>query len=257
MNRQRVFYVVAANLVVLLALVLLYPHLMIAPGHLIKAHAALEHDCFACHTPLLGSRPARCQQCHRPNEIGLVTTKGLPIVDTAKLTPFHQGLVERDCVACHSDHRGVRPYRQIARFSHRLLQGSLLEQCSGCHRAPKNELHQALTGNCGQCHNQQAWTPATFDHDRFFRLDGDHNTTCITCHRGNDYTRYTCYGCHEHSRAGIREKHVEEGIYNFDACVECHRSGDDKEGGHQGRSGKRGEGKDGDADEDEEKEDDD
>ena len=45
---------------------------------------------------MLGSRPALCQRCHRPNEIGLVTTKGLPILDTAKLTPFHQSLVEKE-----------------------------------------------------------------------------------------------------------------------------------------------------------------
>lgn len=234
MNRKVFLYVIAANLVVLLAVAVFYPQQMLAPGQLIKPHRALAADCFACHTPFLGSSPARCQRCHRPSEIGLLTTKGLPILDRAKLVSFHQGLVEKDCVACHSDHRGVQPYRQLAHFSHRLLQADLLQQCSGCHPAPKNELHQALTGNCGQCHSQQAWTPATFDHDRYFRLDQDHNTRCATCHRGNDYARYTCYGCHEHSRAGIREKHVEEGIYDYDDCVECHRNGEAKEGDGDG-----------------------
>ncbi|WP_295384383.1 hypothetical protein [uncultured Thiodictyon sp.] len=86
---------VAANLLVLLAVAVLYPHLTIAPGHPIEAHAALATDCVACHTPLLGSRPALCQRCHRPHEIGLVTTKGLRILDTARLTPFHQSPDEK------------------------------------------------------------------------------------------------------------------------------------------------------------------
>lgn len=45
----------------------------------------------------------------------------------------------------------------------------------------------------------------------------------------NDYTSYTCYGCHEHSRSNIKEEHVEEGIYEYENCVECHLSGDEDE----------------------------
>ena len=48
----------------------------------------------------------------------------------------------------------------------------------------------------------------------------------MTCHTGNDYSRYTCYGCHEHTPAKIRAEHQEEGISNFTNCVECHRSAD-------------------------------
>ena len=73
------------------------------------------------------------------------------------------------------------------------------------------------------CHKTEAWKPATFDHNKYFALDRDHEATCETCHKNNDYSRYTCYGCHEHSQAKIRAKHVEEGIQNFENCVECHR----------------------------------
>ena len=48
----------------------------------------------------------------------------------------------------------------------------------------------------------------------------------MTCHTGNDYSRYTCYGCHEHTPAKIRSEHQEEGIRDFENCVECHRSAD-------------------------------
>ena len=59
-------------------------------------------------------------------------------------------------------------------------------------------------------------------------LDRDHNTTCVTCHTGNDYKRYTCYGCHEHTPAKVRAEHEEEGIRDFENCVECHRSADEE-----------------------------
>ncbi|MFI3185772.1 MAG: hypothetical protein QX198_07300, partial [Methylococcaceae bacterium] len=58
-------------------------------------------------------------------------------------------------------------------------------------------------------------------------LDGDHHTRCGTCHVGNDYSHYTCYGCHEHSPESIRREHIKEGIPNFENCVQCHRSGNE------------------------------
>ena len=239
MNKKTLFYIVAANLVLLLLLAIVYPHLMVEPGKLINAHESLETDCFACHTPFIGSRPAKCVQCHKPAEIGLVTTKGLSIAHERKLTPFHQDLIEQDCVACHSDRKGVQSFRPIGQFSHDLLEANLRGECNGCHRHPGDSLHREITANCGQCHSQQSWTPATLDHERFFRFDQDHQTACATCHVDQDFSRYTCYGCHEHSRSNIRAEHVEEGIEDYENCVECHRSGDAEEGEgdeHEGRN---------------------
>ncbi len=239
MNNKIVFYIVGANLALILLLSVFLPHPMIAPGKLIEAHRALETDCFACHSPFRGSRPERCTECHKPAEIGLVTTKGVAVGDEQKLIAFHQDLVENDCVACHSDHKGVQAFRPIGRFSHALLQAGTAERCNGCHRSPQDALHRQISGGCGQCHSQDAWTPATFDHNRFFLLDGDHQTTCNTCHMDNDYSRYTCYGCHEHSRSGIRETHLEEGITHYEDCVECHRSADAEGEGHEGGGSNR------------------
>jgi hypothetical protein len=55
----------------------------------------------------------------------------------------------------------------------------------------------------------------------------------------NDYSNYTCYGCHEHSRSKIREEHVEEGIYDYENCEECHRSGDEDEAKHLWKAKRR------------------
>ena len=243
MNKKTILTLVAANLAVLLLIAVLWPHLMVAPGNLMPAHRALEADCFACHRPFIGSTPGQCVKCHKPAEIGLLTTKGVSIAHERKFPAFHQDLIEADCVACHSDHKGVQVFHPIGRFSHGLLKVARRDQCSGCHQAPQDTMHQGLVGNCGDCHSQQAWTPATFDHEGLFSLTGDHAATCNTCHVGNVYNTYTCYGCHEHTRSGIREKHLEEGIRDYENCVECHRSGEDAEGGEhdgRGRDGKRG-----------------
>ena len=216
--------VLGVNLLALLALVFVFPQLMVAPGKLIPGHRHLETDCFACHTPWSGAAAARCASCHKPAEIGLLTSKGLPIVKPLTATPFHQKLASQDCVACHSDHAGIKRFRQQGRFNHALLQADTRQQCQGCHKTPADALHQQISGNCSQCHSQEKWRPASFEHAKYFALDRDHQTQCATCHTGNDYKRYTCYGCHEHTPGNIRGEHIEEGIRSFENCVSCHRS---------------------------------
>ena len=128
-------------------------------------------------------------------------------------------------MACHSDHQAPRlTQRSRKPFSHQLLRAAVQEQCESCHKAPADNLHRQITGNCKQCHNPDAWKPATFEHDKLFVLDKDHNAPCVTCHIKNEFSRYTCYGCHEHQPAKIKAEHLEEGIRNFENCVECHCS---------------------------------
>jgi hypothetical protein len=333
MKSRWLWIVISANLVVLVALAFIYPHLMVSPGALVAGHAELATDCFACHAPLRGAASDRCISCHVVADIGLRTSKGVPIVKVANptgastatvgastgslpgaspvaststsaqvaiaapgkgkpkaavKTSFHQELIEQDCVACHTDHAGPKlTHRSRKPFSHDLLKVSTREVCESCHAAPTNDLHRRfdkacvqchktqgwtpagfdhalltpadqnscvnchkapsdtlhrqITGNCGSCHTSKAWKPATFDHDKYFVLDRDHNASCVTCHVANNFQRYTCYGCHEHSVAQIRSEHEEEGIANFDNCVRCHRSAQDK-----GEGGGRGEGRGGD-----------
>ncbi len=219
--------VVALNLIGLAILAFVYPNLMVGPGKLIPGHQQLELDCFACHAPLMGASAERCASCHKPADIGRLMTTGQPVTKPLTSTPFHQKLVRQDCVACHSDHAGVKRFRLQGSFNHALLQPASRDQCQSCHKAPADALHQQITANCGQCHTQKKWTPANFDHDQKFRLDKDHNVKCVTCHVGNDYSRYTCYGCHEHTPEKIRREHIEEGIRDFKNCVECHRSADE------------------------------
>lgn len=223
--------ILGVNLAILAVLAFVYPHLMVGPGKLIPGHREIETDCFACHAPLQGASSDRCTICHKPEEIGLVTTRGQPATKPLTTMSFHQKLAERDCVACHSDHAGVKRFRMQGHFKHDLLQKATREQCHTCHKAPADELHRQIPGRCGQCHTGERWTPANFDHDQYFVLDRDHNVKCAACHVRNDYSRYTCYGCHEHSPERIRRQHIEEGIRDFSNCVECHRRSSENEGG--------------------------
>ncbi len=277
MKRSWVLSVIAINLVVLIILVFVFPHLMVSPGPVIPAHADIATDCFACHKALHGASSERCQNCHVVADIGLRTSKGETVRKKKSTTAFHQQLTEQNCLACHSDHVGpvltkhsqklfshgllktevrtkcdschTKPDNNLhqnvtvacnqchttdawkkATFNHDLLATNTNLQCDSCHGKPKDNFHRQIQGNCQNCHSVKQWKPSTFDHDPLFLLDRDHNTTCSTCHVNNDLSRYTCYGCHEHTPAKIRTKHVKEGIRNFDNCVECHRSAHDKGG---------------------------
>jgi hypothetical protein len=234
--------VICADLVVLVALAFVYPQLMLAPGALDKEHAGLSGNCFACHTPLRGATADRCIACHKLPDIGLRTTKGATIVNARPVkVSFHQELNDPNCMACHSDHAGPKlTQRSRKPFSHAMLREVARDRCETCHNAPADTLHKQMSGNCAQCHQPQAWKPASFDHDKFFPLDKDHNATCVTCHAGNNYNQYTCYGCHEHTPANMQAKHREEvGTENLDNCVRCHRSASGEgEGGGDGERGK-------------------
>ncbi len=278
-KKKTINYIIILSLFLLVVLTFFLPERMIRPGKLIDAHAEIETQCFACHTTLAGTSSQKCITCHKVEDIGIKTTKGLSIATENKNVTFHQELSNEDCISCHSDHKGVMAFRPISQFSHNLLEQNLLNQCNNCHNSPGDNLHSKLEGNCIECHtvnhwipstfnhekyfsnNRQflkdqcskchnnpndglhsnltdnciechtlnAWSPSTFKHDEYFRFDKDHSTKCATCHINKDYTKYTCYGCHEHSRSKIREEHVEEGIYKYENCVECHRSGDENE----------------------------
>jgi len=245
------WWVVVLNLLAIAALSFAYPQWMIAPGALIDGHHSLEGDCFACHRAWRSVSSEQCVRCHQVDRIGLFTVAGAAKsgAGALKKAGFHQQLTGQDCLACHGDHRGIMKFRPAQqRFSHDLLRPTVREACAQCHRAPSDSLHRRLGGaSCAQCHRSEAWKPAEFEHDRYFVLDRRHDVKCETCHRGNDFGSYTCYGCHEHSPARVAREHEEEGIGNLDDCARCHRSanehdirgGEGRERGEKHHEGRR------------------
>ncbi|MBF0310564.1 MAG: class III cytochrome C family protein [Magnetococcales bacterium] len=240
-------YLMLLNLLILSALLFLYPHRMIAPGEVMAAHRHLNTDCFACHDSFFGAADAKCVACHKVADIGLRNSKGLPLAGHKVAVPFHQRLTGQECIACHSDHAGVAKYRVTGRFSHGLLEESTRSRCLSCHQPPKDTLHRQADASCSSCHGMEKWKPASFEHRKYFAFDRDHQVGCVICHPQNDYKQYTCYGCHEHSAGNIRKKHLKEGIRDYEKCVLCHRNADEDDAERLWKSGRWREGWSGDS----------
>jgi len=177
-----------------------------------------ESDCVACHGDHRGVLPYRSIRTFSHGLLAASVQSKCVGCHSRPTDRLHEKLGE-DCGQCHG-----QTHWKPANFSHERLAPAVLERCEGCHQAPKDPLHRGIPGNCGQCHRQDKWKPATFDHDQYFVLDRDHQAECSVCHPKGDFKRYSCYGCHEHSPGKIREEHLEEGIFDYENCVECHRS---------------------------------
>jgi hypothetical protein len=204
-----------------------------------RFHQALgDAPCAACHTEhgaaavprfkhalLDGDQRDDCAACHVAPDTAL----------HSRVQSFDGG-----CRTCHNTADW-----ENARFDHAQLSPADPRDCVACHAAPTDALHQGLgaaSADCAGCHEIQGWRPASFEHGRYFQITGEHRASCETCHPGAtagtvNLERYTCYGCHEHSAAGVRAEHVEEGIRDFADCVRCHRSGEEHEGREGGGDG--------------------
>ena len=227
------------TLILAVLLIALFPKQAINPGDLSKGHQYLENDCMQCHTFFWGTPGKKCIVCHKPADIGIVTTAGVKIESEpgqAKAA-FHQVFTKDSCLACHMDHSGQDVNKTIRKFSHNLLQGQNLNQCTSCHQRPVDNLHKNNNQECSQCHTSDRWRPASLDHARYFRFDKHHGPDCLTCHQNNNYKEYTCYGCHEHTPGKIRQEHLEEGISDYQNCAPCHPSADEDEAKRIFRSG--------------------
>ncbi|CAN5124574.1 hypothetical protein BH09BAC5_BH09BAC5_18920 [soil metagenome] len=186
-------------------------------------HSKLKNqECTSCHSDHNGLHPQmsinhfdhallsadmkmNCNSCH-----------GKP------LDKLHDQL----SVSCNSCHN-TNSWKFSGTFNHDMITGVNKTNCTSCHEKPTDSFHQLSQDNCDKCHTTTMWSPSTFDHSPYFILDKNHNAECSTCHSNNNFSTYTCYGCHEHSESKITEKHQKHGIYNFSDCASCHRSGDE------------------------------
>ncbi len=287
---MKTFFIHILGIVLLIGLIIKFPHEMINPGGLSTGHQELRQQCLACHAPLQGIKPEKCLTCHKLDKIGVVTVAGNPVSEPRTVTPFHEALFTKDCLTCHTEHKGRQTERSFTHFSHDLLMESVKDNCVQCHQfqvpedplhnqmkarcalchstsgwqivnfdhsflksvprvkcvschvkdVPNDVLHRGIRMSCEQCHTPNKWKPATFEHDRYFRFDRQHPPECESCHQNlQNFRAYTCYGCHEHSPRKIAAEHYEEGIREFENCVECHRSGDEEAAKRKWRQLKR------------------
>lgn len=179
---------------------------MAEPGSLSAAHAHLENNCAACHTPVIGIETSKCIVCHANNESILQrqpTTFHANVSSCKECHLEHQGINNRPTNMDHStlvkiglrqlktDDEPTRPSQQIAeRLEDWIRSGTLADNlphphitseevllnCATCHT--NDDRHFTLFGqDCAQCHATDRWTIPEFRHP------SPSSTDCAQCHQ--------------------------------------------------------------------------
>jgi len=207
--------------------------------------AHLSTTCSACHTNGYVGTSMLCSSCHTSDY-------------NSTSNPSHSSLgLSHSCDLCHTTNPGWEPAQFPNHNDYYALNGahatisnncylchngnyvSTPNSCYGCHSTDynntKDPAHAAagLPTDCNACHTENAWTPATFDHDgQYFPIySGRHSGTwnsCATCHTDNtNYAVFTCISCHEHSQANTDGHHtdVNNYVYSATSCYACHPDG--------------------------------
>ena len=175
--------------------------------HINKIYRGTPQACQACHAqadPHAGQFPQDCAACHTTERWSQVNFDHS--MAAFRLTGAHSGVA---CARCHPNGQ----YKGIS------------QACAACHQDPN--FHRGVFGlDCAGCHTTSAWVPAAFNQGHRFPLNhgGRRASSCSTCHP-RTVSNYSCYGCHEHNRGEIENKHREESIQNFNNCVRCHPTG--------------------------------
>jgi len=214
------------------------------------AHA--RASCAECHRdPSYKNTPMECVACHARDDV-------------------HKGGRGPDCGACHNADKWKSATYDHAKLAHFALNGAhakvtceachrsgdtkakVPDQCAGCHAA--NDRHGGRFGDdCKQCHNEERWKDAHYDHEKqgHWELKGKHaKVDCHSCHTGpisGPKLPKDCAGCHKaddvhhgsmgtqcgscHVEAGWREKVRFDhdmtrfplvGLHANVGCEECH-----------------------------------
>jgi hypothetical protein len=152
--------------------------------------------------------PLTCENCHTTNAWRPAA------LDHARFFPLEGAHRTLQCDSCH---RGG-------------VFAGTPSQCVGCHQANYNATsnpNHAQSGfptTCDNCHTTAAWRPASFDHARFFPLEGAHRTLqCDACHRGGVFTGAPsqCVGCHQANyNSTTNPNHAQSGFPT--TCESCH-----------------------------------
>lgn len=182
----------------------------------------LTQECSACHSDHKGLLYNSTREGFKHSLLAAQTAENCNECHTKPNNSLHAQLGV-NCVACHT----TLNWKLSGSFLHSAITGPEKTNCIACHQKPDDAFHLRSIENCSECHTLNKWVPSTFNHNKYFILDGEHAAACKNCHVGADYKTYTCYGCHEHTESNIRSEHQEEGISDYRNCTNCHASGNE------------------------------
>jgi hypothetical protein len=208
------------------------------------AHATIATNCFACHKGNYTNTPNTCVGCHQTNY-------------NQSTNPNHGSIaIPTECATCHTTNPGWAPATFPIHNNYYALIGAhaaIASQCATCHNGNYNNTPNTCYGchqtdynqttnpshaaaqfptTCTDCHNQNAWVPANWDHDgQYFPIySGKHNgqwTLCSDCHKNaSNYAEFTCTtSCHPQSEMNNAHQGVSGYSYTSSACYNCHPNG--------------------------------
>lgn len=206
---------------------------------------AFDHDWLTDysldrHQVDFDDRPMLCEACHpgRVYKSAQIECESCHATADALFMADHTVVYGDNCQYCHDGHDSMVPFNHRTFLSleggHAGLECQVCHvptvaagapaDCSGCHDEPA--VHADQFGlDCVRCHTVFAWLPARLSIHTFPLNHGqEQQNDCQSCHLRR-YDEYTCTNCHAHQPDEIRAVHVEEGILEFSACIECHPTG--------------------------------
>jgi len=203
---------------------------------LLGAH--LRVDCNDCHSSGFTGTPTNCEDCHIQDYL-------------TSSDPDHEVFgFPRNCEHCHNEvHWRGTSFDHLAESGFALNGAHLTilcvschtdnqvsglpRECIGCHDedynsvADPNHVLAQFSFDCLQCHTEQTWTPATFDHaNTNFQLTGAHLTvSCIDCHIDGQYTGLPsdCFSCHESEYNNTTDPNHQAAQFPVQ-CETCHNT---------------------------------
>ncbi|MCP9767384.1 hypothetical protein EGI22_05640 [Lacihabitans sp. LS3-19] len=207
------------------------------------AHANIASSCTSCHAGgNFNNTPTDCNSCHS----GAYNSASNPNHASSGFS--------RDCASCHTTNPGWRP----STFNHNNFyplvgaHANIASSCTSCHAggnfnntpntcygchsnkynsASPNHASSGFSTNCTECHSQNAWKPASFNHDaQYFPIySGKHKgkwNKCTDCHTSaGNYSMFSCFSCHGKSSTDKEHKNNKNYVYDSNACLSCHPQG--------------------------------
>ena len=185
--------------------------------------------CFSCHGQDYNQTtnpnhaainiPTDCNTCHTTNPNWVPAT--FPIHNNYYVLAGAHTAIANNCAECHNGNYNSTP-----------------NTCVGCHLDDYNQTtnppHAAsqFPTSCLDCHTQNGWTPATWDHDNLYFpiYSGEHEgewDACSDCHPNpGNYALFTCTtACHPQSEMNNEHQGVSGYSYTSTACLNCHPDG--------------------------------
>ncbi|HBP88222.1 MAG TPA: hypothetical protein DD706_11065, partial [Nitrospiraceae bacterium] len=151
-----------------------YTEALWAPGDLSRYHTDIA-KCVSCHEPFKGATPKKCLLCH---PLETFQSRSEP-----EVRQLHQKAIQtgQDCLACHTEHRGVLTAITIGRVQN--PHGELIFRATGATSCSDCHVIEAGAGKQGSTLQHNVYVERLIQKGEGAHRPG-HFAECLKCHRG-------------------------------------------------------------------------